>query len=301
MKGWWSEIVRQGQPAVFEDSPRLLFIMRLCFSLLLLSAIPWGSELFKEQPHPLGLAQWIDFTFLSRPAVARAAFFLSALGLAAYTAGKWPRVALTPAALCGVGFGTLAMSQGAQNHNTQLLVLCLLAQWIVHLVRGGGVAAGRQAVYWTNVVIASGYVVCGVVKLVRSNGIWIWKAPLLTAQLLKTNWSAYYDDLTPLPAWLEPMTRLFLEHPSLARVFFGSGLVLELAAILALLSRRWALVVGLALIALHLSISVVMNLNFTTHMWILAIFWVLPGLSGLLGRARLSDSAAPCKITPPGA
>jgi hypothetical protein len=46
-----------------------------------------------------------------------------------------------------------------------------------------------------------------------------------------------------------------------------------------LINRRWAFVGGVAIIALHLSISRLMNLNFEAHMFAVLIYCVnLPGL-----------------------
>jgi hypothetical protein len=108
--------------------------------------------------------------------------------------------------------------------------------------------------------------------------MWLYNAPYLAVQLLKTNWSHYHDTLEMPPAWLQTVTQTLIDHPNLARLFFGAGLLIELLGFIVLINRRWALAGGLAIIALHLSISQVMSLNFLTHIFAALIFLVnVPG------------------------
>jgi hypothetical protein len=80
------------------------------------------------------------------------------------------------------------------------------------------------------------------------------------------------------------------EHPTLSSLFFGMGLLIELFAFLALLGRRWAFFFGLTIIALHLSISHLMQLDFWYHIWAAVIFLLnLPGVLRTFGRVRLFE------------
>jgi hypothetical protein len=86
-----------------------------------------------------------------------------------------------------------------------------------------------------------------------------------------------------VPEWLEQATRWIIEYPNLARFFFGGGLLIELAAFVILINRRWALLGGVAIILFHLSVSKVMQLDFEYHMAVALIFCVnLPGLKKTL-------------------
>jgi hypothetical protein len=68
-----------------------------------------------------------------------------------------------------------------------------------------------------------------------------------------------------------------------ARIVFGAGLVIELLGFVILINRRWAFIGGVAIIALHLSISRLMNLNFEAHMIAVLIYCVnLPGLGKMV-------------------
>ena len=117
------------------------------------------------------------------------------------------------------------------------------------------------------------------VKLVNSDGMWLHRAPWLAVQLYKTHYSAYYDTLVMPPEWLQRVTEILVRHPNLARLIFGAGLAIELGAFVVLVNRRWALGGGLAIIALHLSISKLMSLDFLAHIYAALIFLVnVPGL-----------------------
>ncbi|MDB6140156.1 MAG: hypothetical protein JWO94_3228, partial [Verrucomicrobiaceae bacterium] len=86
--------------------------------------------------------------------------------------------------------------------------------------------------------------------------------------------------------WLGKVTQNIVDHPNLARIVFGGGLFVELFAFAVLLNRRWAFVGGLVIIAMHCSISEVMDLHFEYHMAAALIFLVnLPGLRQTFGRS----------------
>ena len=77
-----------------------------------------------------------------------------------------------------------------------------------------------------------------------------------------------------------------------ARAVFAPGLLLELFAFLALLSRRWALAIGLGLVTLHASIEYMMSLHFPLFQYSVAIwminlpFWLVTWGRRLTGGAR---------------
>jgi hypothetical protein len=130
-------------------------------------------------------------------------------------------------------------------------------------------------------VLVAVYVVSACVKLDESDGKWISEGvPRLGVQMMKTNYSKYYSDLTPIdPLAGEKVPQWIGEHPWQAKVLFGSGLFLELFFFLALAGRRWAFVLGLGMLALHLIIGRLMYLHFHHHQALLLIYFInLPGL-----------------------
>jgi hypothetical protein len=228
---------------------------------------------------------------------------LTALGLVVYAAGFFPVVSLLPALFFSIGIGTLANSQGAANHSTQLVSMILLGQFLAYAwprkqELGGPPSSWaipaldmhQRAVYVSLVVFAASYVVCGWVKLQNSDWQWIQNVPNLAVELQKSNWSEYYDTLTPVPDSLNAVVDMMNNHPNFARILFGGGLALELFAFLALTGRRWAFFYGIAIILFHLSVSRLMQLDFWYHMAAALIFLVnLPGVKRTFSRPdRLS-------------
>ncbi len=287
-----------------------MWMMRAGFAALIFSTIRWETAAYTSQKFPNGIAHFFDLTWIGRTPPGWGWQGLTLAGLAAYVAGWFPALGLLPALCFSIIIGTLDNSQGAINHSTQLVSMMLLAQFLVYLIpRGPGVAnpkshwlhpshiTQQQVIWWTTVVIAASYVICGVMKLANSNFMWLYNAPNLAVQLLKTNWAHYHDTLEMPPAWLQSVTQGLVDHPNLARLIFGSGLLIELLGFVVLINRRWALAGGLAIIALHLSISQIMSLNFTSHVLAVLIFLVnVPGW--ILRRKRQGGGSSPSLHVP---
>ena len=282
---WW-------QPGPFALGAVEMLLMRAAFAALAFWNIKWETAPYTEQKFPNGLARWMDLTWLGHHPPGDFTQALVIAGLVFYVIGVLPALGFLPTAVFATLIGTLLNSQGAINHSWQMVTMMGLAQVIVYawprateqgrdwrILLKPDLERHRQAVFAVMTVIAASYVVCGVVKLVNSDGLWIHRAPLLAVQLLKTHYSHFYDTLTMPPQWLTDITTFLLEHPWVARIVFGAGLLIELLGFVILISRRWALLGGVAIIALHLSISRLMNLNFEAHMLAALIFCVnLPGL-----------------------
>jgi len=290
---WW-------QPGPLDWSAPEVLLMRVGFAALVFSTIKWETGAWTTQKFPNGIARLVDLTWIGTSPPGWAWQALTLAGMAAYILGCLPVLGLLPALFFSLVIGTLGNSQGAINHSTQMVTMILLAQFLVYLVprcTGGekpvpswlhpGLRIQQQAIWWSTVVIAASYVVCGVVKLTNSHFLWLQDAPYLAVQLLKTNWSHYHDTLEMPPAWLQTVTQALIDHPNIARLFFGTGLLIELMGFTVLINRRWAWAGGLAIIALHLSISQVMSLNFFNHIYAALIFLVnVPGWCFRAGAAR---------------
>ena len=125
--------------------------------------------------------------------------------------------------------------------------------------------------------IAAGYVVSGVSKLVRSGGQWIHNIPNIALQVEKNARAEFYNNLDPtVLEGKRQIVDLIAGNPGLARVFFGTGLFLELFAFVALFSRWWSLAMGFSLILLHVTVTQVMHLGFYNNKFLLMVFFVGP-------------------------
>jgi hypothetical protein len=130
-------------------------------------------------------------------------------------------------------------------------------------------------------VVVATYLVTAVTKVVQSEGEWVKDAKYFPVQIEKAQRSEYYNRLQPV---YEPgsfnerasqaLTALFVGSPGFCRAFLAAGLFLEFGAVLALLGRRWALAIGVCLIAFHLVIMWLMQITFRTNIAAVAIFLV---------------------------
>ena len=136
----------------------------------------------------------------------------------------------------------------------------------------------RSSQIWTIVqMMAMSYVVSGISKLWRSEGAWLSEIRNLPLQFAKNRLNEFHDTLImPPQTSADAMAEWISQHPSLAGMFFGGGLFLELFAFVGLWNRRLMLCFGLALITMHIMISDLMNLGFFYNKWTLLVFWVNP-------------------------
>lgn len=283
---WW-------QPGVIQHGDLALMVMRVLFALLVYSMIKWETAPYTTQEHPNGIASFIDLTWLAKNPPGVWAKAVTAAGLVLYAVNLLPALGLMPALFYAVTIGTLITSQSKNvNHSWQMVTMMLLAQTLIYAVMAvrnhdwlcPPRLVHQSAVYATTVVIAASYTVCGIVKVVNSDFQWIQKVPLLSVQLLKSNWANYYNTIEKPPAWLETATQWVVDYPNFARLFFGTGLLIELLGFVIMISRGWAFWGGAAIVLLHVSISQVMQLDFLNHIYAALIFLVLPNALAVIGR-----------------
>jgi hypothetical protein len=289
----------------FQFGALEMTLMRLFFAVLVFFAIKWETgnlhPVKSDDEDAVGLTRLFSLDFLIHLKPVLLWQIVTILGLIAYVSSMLPVAGLFPALFFTLGIGSLNASQGALNHSTQLVAMILLGQFLVYAVplvmtRKGPTLSWlmpadtvhRRALYVSLVIFAACYVVSGWVKLDNSDWKWMGNVvPGLALELQKTNWSSYYDTLEPVPVALTSVVSLMNDHPTLARLFFGMGLLIELGAFLIVLGRRWAFFYGLAIIVMHLSISRLMQLDFWYHILAALIFLVnLPGVKATFVKRR---------------
>ncbi len=274
------------------------FFMRLFFAVVVV------REFLKDHPYqdtdqkgPNGIAQFFDLTWLHagwdfETRLGNGWFFHAFLAIAVvcmlcYVAGKGLPVVLPIVALLHTLIRTYANSQGGIGHSHQIVTLGLLAQvgvawWVWGWQRWHkkpypfrpGIDIRGYYIYYTQAVVAATYVVAGLSKLFNSMGLWVWNAPYLSYDLVKSQRQEYYELLNPAYAGNPFYAFWVVEHPMLSRMMAGGAFFLELFALLALKNRPWALAIGLGMIVLHRSIYAVMHLEFANNEALLAIFLV---------------------------
>jgi hypothetical protein len=264
------------KPVATQYASWEITLMRLGFAALLWFRMPPNPPV-NVQPFPNGFANWIDLTFLANPAIYTPARWIFLAMLAIYAAGRLMPLALSYLLAMNVALYTLGNSQGWIGHTDQIVSLTLLTQTVFYIV-----AAFRKIerksdleIFFSLQTIAATYFVAGITKLIKSGGAWIGQLPNITVQIEKTNEQFYYDFLRhPNPGFTEWLNAQIIAHPWLTYPIFGPGLIVELAAFFLPFGRRWAAIIGLILLGMHGLISLIMQITFTTNIWMVIVFAV---------------------------
>ena len=262
-----------------------------------------SARTYSVQPSPNGLAQYLDLTFMSDPALELPLKLGLVLALLAYVANRFLVVSLGYIAAYLICLGTLKNSQGAIGHSSQLITLTACVQWFAHathpvLQRWRLVAKHSVhdvAVHYAQQGIAAAYMLAGITKLIRSDGRWIHKSVNLASSIVKAKEQQYYNALegTGTESGMA-IAEWILANQELARIMFGSALLLELGACIALFHRRLAILVGLSIVAMHEGIRQLMSLNFKYNIMVLTVYFIqAPCLLAWLYRTRLQNALPP--------
>jgi hypothetical protein len=130
-------------------------------------------------------------------------------------------------------------------------------------------------IYTIQQAIAATYVVAGLTKLIRSGPQWVLDVVNIPLQFEKNRFNRLHDTgIDPVAVLPDLANAWVARHATLASGFFAMGLLLEVAAFLALWNRRWLALWGLGLIGMHEGISLLMSLGFHYNKMILLLFWV---------------------------
>lgn len=260
-------------------------IMRILFAYFaLIPATPLALN-FQEQPKPTGIAQFIDLTWLCASPYQQIVTVLFYAFLALYVVNYLPLTATAGLLVIHTLEGTLVNSQRAPHHTSQIVGFILIGQLLAHLYshyqhRREPLAkrpptSPSSLVYLSLQLAAAAYVVAGLSKLLKSGLDWVAQIPNIPLQFEKNFDMHYYDHLVETPRdTAHGMIQFISENPGMAKFLFGSGLVLELFAFLALWNRLTLALFGISLWFLHDIISSVMNLGFMYNKAALLIFFV---------------------------
>ena len=291
---------RELRPVQTEHNGFERLAMRVLFALVVWRHIP-GSLDHLEISAPNGLARWVDQGFLLDPQIFAWCKYALAVACALYVLRIGWSVALPYMALLSISVGTLINSTGAIAHYLQIVSLVLATQTAAHLYSlfaERGVAhstwraeAENRVIFWSQQAIVATYVVSAFTKLLRTSGMWFFQSPLIAVQIVKTNDQEFYNRLETESYGVGLATAEWMvQHPLLTGLVLSTGLLLELAAPVALFGRWYAAGLGLALVLFHTSVHQVMKLNFLYNeylIWIYLVnvpFWILLALRAVQRR-----------------
>lgn len=256
-------------------------LLRVAFAVLLMNTFSdWHPYDFSGQPAPVGIARWIDLTWLHHEGVYRWMFGGACVCSALYVLGIGLRIVLPVLTLAQVMVFTYNNSQGFTDHSMQLVSMVLLFQTIVVWWKRGEAADKLRAWLWfySRGIVLFSYVASALTKIINTRGLWVWRSKDLCIEIVKTQRYDYYKDLDPAFMGDPPVAVWLLHHPLAAQAMFGAGFFLELFAFLGLRDRLWSALIGIAIIGMHRSITLLMGLSFANHEWLSLIFLInIPG------------------------
>ncbi|MCB1086330.1 MAG: hypothetical protein KDM63_04745 [Verrucomicrobiae bacterium] len=282
-KAWFGEGFRPVPVAAWE-----WFLMRLGFALVAFFDFANRQPFqYSGQPVPVGLAKWIDLTWLNQPWAYPVFVTLAGVGLLSYVSGYGLVVSLPALTLLHTLMRTYENSQGSIHHSHHMITLVLLVQSVVvvtlrlrtrkrsELFDDSGELSERSwLLYYTQGAVAATYVIAALSKAINSKLMWVWNSPYVAFDFVKAQRQQYYKLLDPQFAGETVAAEWVLAHPMLARIGFGGAFFLELFALVALKNRPWAFWTGLAIIGLHCGITWIMHLRFINNEMVLLIFFV---------------------------
>jgi uncharacterized membrane protein (UPF0136 family) len=265
------------------------FFLRLGLSIVVLISV-WAPSKYDRIEVPAGIATWgIDMSFLGRDGVHP--WFLAFMGLSAliYLLGMWRGTLVTLLGILGLTIGhlllwTLKNCQGNTFHGSNMTTMVLLWQAgaaAIQLYREKKAIPATPR--WTNLdgmllyfaqcAIAGSYVASAITKLGKSGGRWVLDSHLFGKSVQKVWRQHYYDDPSNTAyAGISPWAQWIVENPLLARFMFAPGFFLELFAFLILCNRRWALFLGVSIVAMHYFIQIIMQLEFPEFQMLVTVF-----------------------------
>ena len=254
-------------------------MMRVSFAaLVLITFNDWHPYAFTQQERPVGIARWINLTWLHHDGIYRGMFWMAVVCCALYAMGIALRAVLPVLLVAQIIVYTYFNSQGFTDHSTQLVSMVLLVQTIVVWWKRGESKDKLRAWIWfyCRGIVLFSYVASALTKIINTRGLWVWRSKYLCIEIIKTRRFDYYKDLDP--AFLgDPLSATWLmHHPLATQCMFGAGFFLEAFAFLGLRDRQWSALIGLSLIAMHQSITWLMGLTFENHQWLILIFLVNP-------------------------
>jgi hypothetical protein len=242
------------------------------------------------QSMPVGLAHFMDLSFMQNSATYEPLRWGLAVALLAWVAGFLTPIVCFYALFLISAAGSLRNSYGNIHHGTQVVGMVMLGYSLGYLWKCCQPGHARSvwqrlwcadrgmhetATWWALQAAVATYVVAGVSKLDNSGWAWITGLVHLPLHVEKIGFQHYLSSGQMEPfEHSKDMAGMLAQYPNLTIWIVGSGLFFELFAFWALFSRWHASVFGVILFVMHVQIVWLMQLSFPLNSWVLALLFV---------------------------
>lgn len=294
MKQTWQKIRSwfAWQPPTIGSTEAML--LRLAMALVIWFWCLKVDPSFTRQPHPNGVAEHFNLTFLADADTWHILKIVAGFALVAYVAGLLVPLSLGYVLGILILYGTLRNSQGNIHHGYQAFTTVLLAQWVAYLIVAiredrkawlslfRNVGAHSKAYFYSQQAVVAGYVCAGIAKIGKGKPSWslgwhwVDQLPHMSVHVTRNGIQHFYSeaDGRALMEHGERVGRMLTEHPTLTKLAIAPGLYLELLIVFALCNRRMAIWIGLSLLIMHWLIAYIMQLRFPLNEFVIALFFV---------------------------
>lgn len=227
----------------------------------------------------LGVCQWVDCDFFlyqaSKYLLLFSAFVFSLFYLLEF------KMLMATLALSLLSLLVFSMHESfGIRDRTGGLTLIIVVQFFAYFLNyreGNTVKLHSRRVLYSIQVIVACYTLSGLSKLVDTGWSWFLKSDLLSLQVLSSYMNAAISNgsLVLTDAQQEKLD-LIMAYPLIISAGMLGTMILETFAFISLISKRWQLIWGVGLLAMHVGIYLIMDIKIGAFWIPLTIFFFNP-------------------------
>jgi hypothetical protein len=245
-----------------EYMPKEWAYLRWCLATIWVTTLLGHLYMYDDVPLSVGICQWISCDFF----VGRAGKIMSVLAalvaISFYTVNKHMVAAcFSLGILSALGF-TIEESNGILNRGGMLTAL-FFAHGVAFLVSGESEyhKSSVRAVRYSVQIVVAAYWLASVSKLETSGLQWVSDGKFIPLQVMKSFSTHYFTFGNEgfMTRGEENVVELISNSLTTQAVLLFS-LTLEFMTPLAIIGRRWALIVGFLLVSMHVGIAIIMGI-----------------------------------------
>lgn len=265
-----------------------VIIAKVLFSFIIYKYSLPKKVNYHIQSYPISLSKYFNLDFLSNKKIYKKLRLVGILFLSFYVVGLLEFIVLPYLLVLTTLIGSYRNSQGAINHQRQIISIILLVQsvfCIYYLIQNkdtlnlfidfSNLEYSRNSFFLTQQAILAVYFTSAVTKLHHSKFKWIQQVDYAQLQFIKTSQQEYYSsgDSSKVSR-AEKVSSFLLSHKSFTKIIFSLGLILELISPLFLINRLTNIIGAVLYFGFHKANSTMMRLHFNELQFVALIYFL---------------------------